>query len=65
MSEPMLDEWKITLQQKKAELESCQKDKNLQSCMKCDQLFVCKLREMYIKAVYESMNKGKSGGFEF
>jgi len=65
MAEAVLDEWQISLQRKKAELEACQRDKHLQSCLKCENVLVCELRETYVKAVYESMNKGKGGGFEF
>jgi hypothetical protein len=65
MSEAVLDEWQIALQQKKSKLEACQKEKHLQSCLKCDQLLHCELREEYVKAVYESMSKGQGGGFEF
>lgn len=65
MSEAVLDEWQIALQQKKSEVETCQKEKHVQSCLKCDQLLKCELRESYVKAVYESMSKGQGGGFEF
>jgi hypothetical protein len=33
--------------------------------MKCEVLLSCELREAYVKAVYDSMNKGTGGGFEF
>ena len=65
MAEAILDEWQIALLQKKSELEACQKEKHLQSCMKCEKLLVCEVREAYVKAVYDSMNKGTGGGFEF
>ncbi|MFT7824641.1 MAG: hypothetical protein ABXS92_07755 [Sulfurimonas sp.] len=65
MGEAVLDEWQIALRQKKSEVEACQKEKKVQSCLKCDQLLGCELREAYVKAVYASMSKGKSGGFEF
>jgi len=65
MSEAILDEWQIALQQKKVELQRCQEEKQLESCMKCDVILECELRENYVKAVYESMNKGSGGGFEF
>lgn len=65
MSEQVLDEWQIALAQKKAELEACQAQKNLSSCLKCDKLLECDIRDSYIKAVYDSMSKGKGGGFEF
>ncbi len=65
MSELILDEWKIALKNKKAELEVCQKEHAVVSCMKCEKLLNCKIRDAYIKAVYDSMSKGKGGGFEF
>jgi len=65
MSEQVLDEWQIILRQKKAELEACQKEKHVKSCMQCDKLLDCVIRDSYIKAVYDSMSKGKGGGFEF
>jgi hypothetical protein len=65
MSELILDEWKIALKNKKAELEACQKEHTVVSCMKCEKLLNCEIRDTYIKAVYDSMSKGKGGGFEF
>jgi hypothetical protein len=65
MSETILDEWQIILVQKKDELESCQRKQHLTSCIKCDKLLDCDIRDAYIKAVYDSMSKGKGGGFEF
>jgi len=65
MSEKVLDEWQIALSQKKAELENCQSEHQVTSCMKCEKLLDCELRDSYIKAVYDSMSKGAGGGFEF
>ena len=65
MNEEVLDEWQITLKQKRVELEKCQVDLQLSSCLKCEKLLDCALRDSYIKAVYDSMSKGKGGGFEF
>ena len=65
MSEQVLDEWQILLTQKKAELEACQNKKQVSSCLKCEKLLDCEIRDAYIKAVYDSMSKGKGGGFEF
>jgi plasmid rolling circle replication initiator protein Rep len=65
MSERVLDEWKIALKKKIEELEACQNSKALNSCLKCQELLNCDIRDSYIKAVYESMSKGKGGGFEF
>ena len=65
MSDTVLDEWQITLKQKKVELENCQKKEGVTSCLKCEKLLKCELRDAYVKAVYDSMSKGKGGGFEF
>jgi len=65
MAEQVLDEWQIALTQKKTELEACQKEHQVSSCMKCEKLLDCTVRDAYIKAVYDSMSKGKGGGFEF
>ena len=65
MSEKVLDEWQIALKQKRVELEACQAEHQVKSCMKCEKLLDCELRDSYIKAVYDSMSKGKGGGFEF
>ncbi len=65
MSEQVLDEWQLALKSKKIELESCQKEHQVNSCMKCEKLLECELRDAYIKAVYDSMSKGAGGGFEF
>jgi len=65
MPDTVLDEWQIILKQKKGELEMCQKEHNVTSCLKCEKLLNCELRDTYVKAVYDSMSKGKGGGFEF
>ncbi len=63
--EETLDEWKLALIDKKIELEKCQKASHTTSCMSCEKLLDCEIRDSYIKAVYDSMSKGKGGGFEF
>ncbi len=65
MENKELDKWELALEQKLAELKNCQNEKNVKSCMKCDLMFECDLRRAYVMAVYESMNKGQGGGFEF
>jgi DNA-binding XRE family transcriptional regulator len=65
MADVVLDEWKIALKNKRAELEACQNSHSLSSCLKCEKLLNCTIRDIYIKAVYDSMSKGKGGGFEF
>ena len=59
------DKWQIALDKPLEDLKQCQIDKNIDSCLKCNQLLKCEIRDQYIKAVYESMNKGSGGGFEF
>ena len=65
MSEKTLDEWEIALERKRSELIDCQKREGVDSCLKCEKLLSCELRDAYVKAVYDSMNKGTGGGFEF
>ena len=65
MSEQLLDEWQISLTRKKAKLKECQTEQQVNSCLKCKKLLKCETRDAYVKAVYDSMSKGKGGGFEF
>ncbi|WP_198305774.1 hypothetical protein [Arcobacter vandammei] len=60
-----LDEWEEKLEIVLKELNSCQNSKNFNSCKPCSEFFECALRKKYVIAVYESMNKGSGGGFEF
>jgi len=47
-------------------LKTCQANKNINSCFgECSEFLECKTRETYIASVYNSMNKGVVGGFEF
>jgi hypothetical protein len=59
------DKWQIALDDPLNSLKECQTSNNIDSCMKCDKILSCEVRDLYIKAVYESMNKGSGGGFEF
>jgi len=59
------DEWNLALDIKIKELQKCQQQMGLKSCTPCEKLLDCELRNKYVKAVYESMNKGSGGGFEF
>lgn len=47
------------------DLNNCQIDKNLISCLSCQELINCKIRDLYVDLVYKSMNNKESGGFEF
>lgn len=35
------------------------------SCTPCKDFFECKTRAEYVTKTYQSMSKGKTGGFEF
>ena len=53
------------LDSKIVELESCQNQNAVDSCLKCANLIGCELRKSYVDAVYQSMNDGESGYFDF
>jgi hypothetical protein len=59
------DKFEIFLDEMIIKLQNCQKDKNLSTCSACEQYIGCKLRDEYVGAVYNSMSKGDTGGFEF
>jgi hypothetical protein len=59
------DKWDIALDQQIVILKQCQKKMQLDSCTPCTKVIECEIRKSYVKAVYESMNKGTGGGFEF
>lgn len=61
----VIDEWDIKLDKMLVELKTCQEQNSLKTCSDCSKFFECELRKRYVKAVYESMNKGAGGGFEF
>ena len=63
--EKEFDEYEKALEEQLSILKKKKKDKSIDSCMKCQELIECKIREEYVKAVYMSMNKGVTGGFEF
>lgn len=60
-----LDKFELHLNEMIEKLQMCQKSCNLQSCSLCKDYLTCSLRDDYIKAVYNSMSKGETGGFEF
>ena len=65
MSNQTRDKFEIYLDEMVVKLEECQKEKGHLSCSKCEFYFGCQLRNEYVKAVYNSMSKGDTGGFEF
>ncbi len=60
-----LDEWELKLEDELVILKNCQENKGFQGCEPCNEIFGCEIRKKYVQAVYESMNKGSGGGFEF
>lgn len=65
ISQNRLDEYQINLQNATNSLLKCQDSKNLVSCLQCQSILECSIRERYVRDVYRSMNKGKSGTFDF
>ncbi|MDK9693114.1 MAG: hypothetical protein OEL19_02555 [Sulfurimonas sp.] len=60
-----LDKFELHLDEMIEKLQSCQRAKEVKSCSSCPLYFECELRSSYVKAVYNSMSKGDTGGFEF
>ncbi|SFV49835.1 FIG00469370: hypothetical protein [hydrothermal vent metagenome] len=60
-----LDKFELHLEEMLQRLRECQKAKNFKSCSECMQFLECELRKEYVDAVYNSMSKGDTGGFEF
>ena len=46
-------------------LKSCQLNHGIESCYGCNECIGCEIRTLYVRAVYESMSKGETGGFDF
>lgn len=59
------DEFVLKRDEKKEELQSCQKKNGVSSCLQCEKVIGCEIRNAYVSAVYSSMNKGDVGGFDF
>lgn len=59
------DKFEQHLDEMVIKLQNCQHEKALNTCSKCESYFSCELRTDYVKAVYNSMSKGDTGGFEF
>ncbi len=60
-----IDFYKAKLVEETEVLQNCQKQHRVNSCMLCKEVIGCATRKSYVNAVYQSMNKGKGGGFEF
>jgi len=59
------DKFELHLEKMVFQLKECQTKHTLSSCSLCEHFLKCELRDNYIKAVYNSMSKGDTGGFEF
>ena len=53
------------LEEERKKLLACQESQGVKSCMECEKTIGCQVRLTYVNAVYQSMNKGEGGGFEF
>ncbi len=60
-----MDKFEEKLEQSTQELKECQEKKDTNSCLQCQNILGCEVREEYVQAVYDSMSKGQGGGFEF
>jgi len=59
------DEFELRLDAMMEKLQACQNEHGVKSCSACEHYLVCELRKNYVGAVYDSMSKGETGGFEF
>ena len=48
-----------------SKMQQCQVEKAVKSCSLCEFYIGCDVRRAYVQAVYDSMSKGETGGFEF
>ena len=59
------DRFELHLDEMIKKVQECQAQKTHNSCSVCEFYLECELRDEYVKAVYNSMSKGDTGGFEF
>lgn len=59
------DKFELYLDEMIEKLQKCQQEKTHKTCSVCEFYLGCELRDEYVKAVYNSMSKGDTGGFEF
>jgi predicted HD phosphohydrolase len=65
MHKEQKDKFELHLDEMIKKIQLCQREKSLQSCSRCEDYLACQLRDEYVQAVYNSMSKGDTGGFEF
>ncbi len=57
--------FEVKLDEMIAKIQECQQKIQISSCSACEQYIECVLRVEYVDAVYSSMSKGETGGFDF
>ena len=55
----------INLNTKLENLKKCQDSNGINSCLKCEKIINCEIRNEYVESVYLSMNNGSGGFFNF
>jgi len=65
MSTPESDIFEKRLDEEILRVKACQQEKSVKSCSLCSHYIGCEIRHAYVQAVYDSMSKGETGGFEF
>ncbi|MBD3800840.1 MAG: hypothetical protein IE886_05195 [Campylobacterales bacterium] len=59
------DRFELQLDAMIEKLQACQAEHGVKSCSACEHYLGCDVRKSYVAAVYDSMSKGETGGFEF
>jgi hypothetical protein len=65
VSTPDNSEYEALLAEAIKILQEFQQEYDVSSCYLCEKCIGCEIRAKYIRAVYESMSKGETGGFDF
>ena len=63
--DPRKDRYERRLDEMLQKLQACQREREVRSCSRCERYLACELRTAYVGAVYDSMSRGETGGFEF
>lgn len=60
-----INSYQEKLEESLKKLKESQNSNGVESCLQCEKVIGCEVRNLYVKLVYESMNGGESGDFEF
>ncbi len=60
-----LNTYQQKLDENLKKVQESQKANGVNSCLKCEKVIGCEIRNLYVRIVYESMNGGQGGDFEF